>query len=258
VVLAAGAVNSAALLLASASTAHPRGLANSSGQVGRNYMCHRNSVMLALAPWRANPTVFQKTIGVNDFYRESGDPDFPWPLGHVQLLGKVTGEVLRAQRPRLPRTVARWFARHSVDWWLTTEDLASPDNRVTLTGDGRIRLSWTPSNLDAHARLLARWRRILRRIGFPFIFTQTMGIDAVAHQVGTARFGHDPTTSVLDPWCRAHEIDNLYVVDGSFMPSIAAVNPSLTIMAQALRVAGHIEARFAQGDWAPAQASQGA
>ena len=250
VVLAAGAVNSAAVLLASASREHPRGLANGSGQVGRNYMCHINSVMLGLAPRRANPTVFQKTIGVNDFYRESGDADFPWPLGHVQLLGKVTGKVLAAQRPRLPRMFAQWFGRHSVDWWLTTEDIASPDNRVTLGEDGRIRLSYTPNNVEAHAQLLSRWRAILRRIGFPLIFTQTMGIEAVAHQVGTARFGSDPATSVLDPFCRAHQLDNLYVVDGSFMPSIAAVNPSLTIMAQALRVAGHIEARFAHGDWA--------
>lgn len=250
VVLAAGAVNSAALLLASANDRHPEGLANGSGQVGRNYMCHMNSVMLALAPWRLNPTVFQKTIGVNDYYFESGDPAFPWPLGHVQLLGKVTGAVLEAQRPYLPRAVAGWVGRRSVDWWLTTEDIASPDNRVTLTGDGRIHLSYMPNNGDAHARLLSRWRAILRRSGFPLVFSQAMGIEAVAHQVGTARFGADPATSVLDPWCRAHQLDNLFVVDGSFMPSIAAVNPSLTIMAQALRVAEHLRARFARGDWA--------
>lgn len=252
VVVAAGAVNSAALLLASASERHRQGLANGSGQVGRNYMCHINSAMLGLAPWRRHETVFQKTIGVNDFYHESGDPDFPWPLGHVQLLGKVTGEVLKAERPWVPRTAANWFGRHSVDWWLTTEDIASPDNRVTLADDGRIRLTYAPNNMEAHVRLLARWRAVLHRIGFPFVFTQTMGIEAVAHQVGTARFGADPATSVLDPWCRAHEIENLFVVDGSFMPSIAAVNPSLTIMAQALRTAAHITARFAQGDWAQA------
>ncbi len=252
VVVAAGAVNSAALLLASASDVHRQGLANGSGQLGRNYMCHINSAMLALAPWRSHRTVFQKTIGVNDFYHESGEADFPWPLGHVQLLGKVTGELLKAQRPWLPRAAANWFGRHSVDWWLTTEDIASPDNRVTLTGDGRVRLAYTPNNMEAHARLLARWRSILRRIGFPLVFTQTMGIEAVAHQGGTARFGTDPATSVLDPWCRAHELENLFVVDGSFMPSIAAVNPSLTIMAQALRSAGHITARIAQGDRAGA------
>jgi len=252
VVVAAGAINSAALLLASASDAHPHGLANGSGQVGRNYMCHINSVMIGLRPGRPNGIVFQKTIGVNDFYHQSGDPAFPWPLGHVQLLGKVTGAVLEAQRPYLPRALAGWFGRHSVDWWLTTEDLASPDNRITLTRSGQIRVSYTANNRQAHERLLARWRRILRRIGFPLVFTQTMGIEAVAHQVGTLRFGADPATSVLDPYCRAHELDNLFVVDGSFMPSIAAVNPSLTIMAQALRVAEHIRTRCAQGDWAAA------
>jgi choline dehydrogenase-like flavoprotein len=250
VVVAAGAINSAALLLASASEVHPRGLANGSDQVGRNYMCHINSVMIGLRPWHANGIVFQKTIGVNDFYRESGDPAFPWPLGHVQLLGKVTGEILKAQRPRLPRAFTDWFGRRSVDWWLTTEDLASPDNRITLASSGQIRVSYTPNNMDAHTRLLACWRGILRRIGFPLVFTRTMGIEAVAHQVGTVRFGADPATSALDPYCRAHELDNLFVVDGGFMPSIAAVNPSLTIMAQALRVSEHIKARFAQGDWA--------
>lgn len=249
VIVAAGAVNSAALLLASASAAHPRGLANGSGLVGRNYMCHLNSVMLELAPWRSNPTVFQKTIGLNDFYDDSGDADFPFPLGHVQTLGKVTGAVLRAQRPHLPRRFADWFGRHSVDWWLTTEDLPRADNRVTLTGAGRIQLHYTPNNCEAHRRLLRKWRGLLRRIGFPLIFSQTLGIDGVAHQVGTLRFGTDPAASVLDPYGRAHDLDNLFVVDGSFMPSIAAVNPSLTIMAQALRVAEHLSARFAQGDW---------
>jgi choline dehydrogenase-like flavoprotein len=249
VVVACGAINSAALLLASASTAHPRGLANGSDQLGRNYMCHLNSVLLALSPWRRNATVFQKTIGVNDFYLDSGDPAFPYPLGHVQLLGKVTGAVLKAQRPHLPQPFADWFAAHSVDWWLTTEDLARPDNRVTLTERGQIRLSYTPNNTAAHARLLSVWKSVLRRIGFPFVFSQTLGIDAVAHQVGTARFGENPAQSVLDPWCRAHELENLFVVDASFMPSIAAVNPSLTIMAQALRVAEHLRTRFAAGHW---------
>lgn len=249
VVLAAGAVNSAVLLLASASDAHPRGLANGSDQVGRNYMCHLNSVMLALSPWRSNSTVFQKTIGVNDYYYDSGDPGFPYPLGHVQLLGKVTGAVLKAERPALPRAAAGWFGRHSVDWWLTTEDLARPDNRVTLTNTGQIRLSYTPNNVEAHTRLLTTWRKVLRRIGFPIVFSQKIGIEGVAHQVGTVRFGVDPAQSVLDPYCRTHEVDNLFVVDGSFMPSIAAVNPSLTIMAQAQRVGEYLKARFAQGDW---------
>ncbi len=249
VVLAAGAVNSAALLLASAANTHPHGLANGSGQLGRNYMCHLNSVMLALSPWNSHATVFQKTLGINDYYHDSGDAGFPYPLGHVQLLGKVTGAVLKAERPMLPGAIARWFGRHSVDWWLTTEDLARPENRVTLADNGQIRLSYTPNNLEAHARLLSTWRHVLRRIGFAFIFAQRIGIEGVAHQVGTARFGEDPAQSVLDPYCRAHELDNLFVVDGSFMPSIAAVNPSLTIMAQAQRVGEYLKARLAQGDW---------
>jgi choline dehydrogenase-like flavoprotein len=249
VVVAAGAINSAALLLASAGSAHPRGLANGSDQVGRNYMCHLSSVMLGLSPWRPNPTAFQKTIGINDFYNDSGDPDFPYPLGHVQSLGKVTGDILKVQRRWLPRPLAGWIAGHTFDWWLTTEDLARADNRVTLAPDGRIRVSYVPNNMAAHRRLLARWRRALRGIGFPIVLSQTMGIEAVAHQVGTVRFGTDPATSVLDPYCRTHEVDNLFVVDGGFMPSISAVNPSLTIMAQALRTADHLKARFAQGDW---------
>jgi choline dehydrogenase-like flavoprotein len=249
VVLAAGAINSAALLLASGSDAHPQGLANGSDQVGRNYMCHLSSVMLGLSPSQPNPTAFQKTIGINDFYSGSGDPEFPYPLGHVQLLGKVTGDILKAQRRWLPRALAGWIAGHTVDWWLTTEDLARPDNRVTLTPDGRIRVDYVPNNMQAHVRLLARWRHTLRSIGFPIVLSQTMGIEAVAHQVGTVRFGTDPAGSVLDPYCRAHQLDNLFVVDGGFMPSISAVNPSLTIMAHALRTADHLKTRFAHGDW---------
>ncbi len=205
--------------------------------------------MLALSPWRSHSTIFQKTIGVNDFYYDSGDSRFPYPLGHIQLLGKVTGAVLKAERPAVPRVAADWFGHHSVYWWLTTEDLARPDNRVTLTNTGQIRLSYTPNNVEAHTRLLSVWRSVLRRIGFPFIFSQRIGVEGVAHQVGTARFGEDPAQSVLDPYCRAHALDNLFVVDGSFMPSIAAVNPSLTIMAQAQRVGEYLKARLAQGDW---------
>ncbi|MHB1941540.1 MAG: GMC oxidoreductase [Acidiferrobacteraceae bacterium] len=246
-VLSAGAVNSAALLLASANERHPTGLGNASDHVGRNYMCHLNTVCIGIDPKRRNPTVFQKTIGCNDFYNDSGDPAFPYPLGHIQNLGKVTPEILKAQRPMMPQRLAAWVAHHSCDWWLSTEDLADPGNRVTLDRDGVIRISYQANNEAAHRRLVLRWRSILRRLGYPFIFTQRMGIEAVAHQVGTLRFGGDPRTSVLDLQCRAHEIDNLYVVDGSFMPSIAAVNPSLTIMANALRIAPAITARFSDG-----------
>ncbi len=220
VVLAAGAVNSAALLLASASEPFPEGLANRSGQVGRNYMCHLNSACMALKPHQENRAIFQKTLALNDFYEESGDPEYPYPLGHIQGLGKVTPSLLHAQRPRWPVPVSAWAASHSVDWWLTTEDLPDPDNRVTLDRSGRIHLNWHPKNRESHERLCRRWRSILHQAGFPAVFFQAMDISATAHQVGTCRFGEDPRTSVLDPSCRAHDLGNLYVVDASFMPSI--------------------------------------
>ncbi len=247
VVLAAGAVNSAALLLASRQPAWPQGLANAHGLAGRHYMCHRNSVCVAVDPRRRNPTVFQKTIGINDFYEDSGDADFPYALGHVQNLGKLTPEILEAQKSLWPEELARLVAHHSLDWWLTTEDLPDANNRVQVDDDGAIRLAYRPNNVDTHERLLAKWKTILRELGYPLVHSQTMGIEAVAHQAGTLRFGHDPASSVLDVNCRAHGVDNLYVVDASFMPSIAAVNPSLTVMANALRVADHVRARFAVG-----------
>ncbi|MBU2718788.1 GMC family oxidoreductase, partial [Acidithiobacillus ferridurans] len=250
VVLAAGAVHSAALLLASADATAPRGLANSSDQVGRNYMCHLNSACMALKAAQENTTVFQKTLAINDFYDDSGDPDYPYPLGHIQNLGKVTPALLHAQQPLLPIPVSAWTASHSVDWWLTTEDLPDADNRVTLDSDGQIRLAWQPKNRESHQRLCAQWRRILHQAGFPLVFFQAMDISATAHQVGTCRFGEDPKDSVLNPWCKTHDIDNLYVVDASFMPSISAVNPSLTIMANAIRVAAHLAERFKTGVWA--------
>ena len=247
VVLAAGAVNSAALLLASRQDPWPQGLANTNDLVGRHYMCHRNSVCVAVDPRRVNATVFQKTLGINDFYEHSGDPDFPYPLGHVQNLGKLTPEVLEAQKVHWPEELAKLVARHSLDWWLTTEDLPDRGNRVQVDGDGAIRLTYTPNNVATHERLIRRWESILHQLGYPLVKTQTMGIEAVAHQAGTLRFGHDPAESVLDANCRAHGVDNLYVVDASFMPSIAAVNPSLTVMANALRVAEHLRTRFAGG-----------
>lgn len=248
VVLAAGAIQSAALLLASATEQAPTGLANRSDQVGRRYLCHLNSACLAINPREANPTIFQKTIGINDFYDHSGEPEFPYPLGHIQNLGKVTPSVLRAQHPRIPRPLTRWIAHHSVDWWLTTEDLPVPENRVTLDRNGSIQLHWKPRNLESHLRLRNRWRSILHELGYPFVFFQQMGIEATAHQAGTLAFGEDPETSVLNPWCRAHDLDNLYVTDASFMPSISAVNPSLTVMANAIRVAHYVGERFSAGE----------
>lgn len=248
VVVACGAINSAALLLRSANAKHPNGLANGSGLVGRNFMKHTNGAMLAVGACE-NSTVFQKTMAVNDFYW--GEKDFPWPMGHVQLLGKANKELLALDAPKLaPGLVLDEMARHSVDWWMTAEDLPDPANRVRLT-DGRITLDYTENNLEAYERLVKRWQSVLKSVGCGKQFLQLgvylkkkIPLQGVAHQVGTCRFGTDPASSVLDPWCRAHEVANLYVVDGSFFPSSGAVNPSLTIMANALRVGDHLLERL--------------
>jgi choline dehydrogenase-like flavoprotein len=233
-VVSCGAVNSAALLLRSTSAAHPDGLANSSGQVGRNYMSHVHTSLLALAP-RRNTTTFQKTLAVNDYYH--GDDGWPYPLGTLWLIGKVRAPMLRATMRGLPNGVARAVAARSVDWWACSEDVPSPDRRVTLDPDGTIRVSWRPTNLRSHRRLVGLGRRMLRRAGYPVVLHRHMGPEFNAHQCGTARFGTDAGTSVLDPLCRTHDVENLFVVDSSFFPSSAVLNPVLTIAAQALRVA---------------------
>jgi choline dehydrogenase-like flavoprotein len=242
VVLAAGAINSAALLLRSANDAHPEGLANGSGQVGRNLMKHLNEALLGIST-KGNPTKFQKTMAVNDFYEGEGD-DFPYPMGHIQLLGKSNKDMLALDAPGFtPGMALDVMASHSIDWWMTGEDLPDPDNRVTVGPDGKIQVHYTENNTTGFERLIKRWSEILGDIDDNHAFLphhlylkKRIPIAGVAHQCGTARFGADPKTSVLDLNCRAHEIDNLYVVDGSFFPSSAAVNPSLTIMANALRV----------------------
>ncbi|HET7093431.1 MAG TPA: GMC family oxidoreductase, partial [Thermomicrobiales bacterium] len=260
IVSACGAVNSAALLLRSANDRHPNGLANASGLVGRNYMVHNNTALVAVDPRRRNPTIFQKTIALNDFYRAGADPFFPWPMGNVQPVGKVQAAMLAGAAPAAPKRLLAAIAARSVDWWVMSEDLPDPANRVTLAPDGRIRIHWRPNNLAAHERLLAAAKRMLRRAGYPILLHQKMGIETNSHQCGTARFGIDPATSVLDPFCRAHELDNLYVVDASFFPSSTAVNPALTIAAQALRVADEIRRRHlgcAAVEPAPAPAERG-
>jgi len=248
VVVSAGAINSAALLLRSANSAHPDGLANRSGQVGRNYMGHINSVLLAISA-TPNPTVFQKTLAVNDFY--FGDEAFPYPMGHISFVGKLDAVALSAGAPPVvPGMALDVMARHSLDFWLTSEDLPSPDNRVSLDRDGRITLSYTPNNVAGHTALIARLKALLQRLGTRHVVPRHLFVGeriplaGVAHQNGTVRFGHDPATSVLDRDCRAHDVDNLYVVDGSFFPSSGAVNPALTIMANALRVGDHLRARL--------------
>jgi choline dehydrogenase-like flavoprotein len=249
VVVSCGAINSAALLLRSADDRHPNGLANSSDQVGRNYMAHLNSVMLAISRCE-NPTVFQKTLGLNDFYFASRDWDFP--MGHISFVGKTDGNVLAAGAPKIvPGFTLELMAKHALDFWLTSEDLPDPDNRVTLTKDGGVRLSYTPNNLEGHKRLQSKLKGLLKHINctedllhMNAYIGKRIPLAGVAHQNGTARFGRDPKTSVLDVNCKAHDLDNLYVVDGSFFPSCGASNPALTIMANALRVGDHLLERM--------------
>jgi choline dehydrogenase-like flavoprotein len=235
-VVSCNAVNSAALLLRSADSGAPNGVANSSGVVGRNYMTHNQSALMALSRKKSKAT-FQKTIAINDFY--FGDVDFPFPMGQAQLLGKLQGGMLSADIPYLPNFVGSALARHSVDWLILSEDLPSPDNRVTLDG-ARIRLSVTPNNLQGHSRFVAKFAKILRRSGYPIVLTKALTAHATAHQCGTVRFGWEPTVAALDPFCRSFDHANLFVVDASFFPSSAAVNPALTIAAQALRAADHM------------------
>jgi choline dehydrogenase-like flavoprotein len=256
VVVSAGAINSAALLLRSASDRHPRGLANSSDVVGRHYMGHTNSVLMALSRC-PNPTVFQKTLGINDFY--FGTEDWPHPMGHISFVGKLDLHALKAGAPAIaPGWTLDLMAKHSLDFWLTSEDLPDPENRVTLDREGRIVLSYTPNNLEGHERLQKVLKQILSRgkckvhggdchqglFSRNLFIGERIPLAGVAHQNGTIRFGRDPKTSALDPSCRAHDVDNLYVVDGSFFPSSAAVNPALTIMANALRVGDHLMQRL--------------
>jgi len=257
VVVAGGAINSAALLLRSASDQHPRGLANGSDVVGRHYMGHINSVLMALSRC-PNPTVFQKSMAMNDFY--FGTPEWSFPMGHISFVGKLDGVTLSAGAPAIaPGWTLDLMGKHSLDFWLTSEDLPDPENRVTLDRDGRIVLAYTPNNGEGHKRLVGKLESLMRQqsscplhgrechqglFSRNLFLGQRIPLAGVAHQNGTIRFGHDPATSALDPTCKAHELDNLYVVDGSFFPSSGAVNPALTIMANALRVGDQIRERL--------------
>jgi choline dehydrogenase-like flavoprotein len=278
----AGAVNSAVILLASANEKHPHGLANSSDQVGRNFMYHQADALLALTTER-NEDSYTKTWGTNDFYLKDSDPDYPFPLGQVQPVGSFHFEMMKGDAPFFtPAIVLEGMKHYAVPWWLTTEDLPDPDNRVTLhnatplsvnnsqpgvsgahpstdTGSpnesspvtdaapGRIQLSYTPNNVESFERLKDRWVDVLKKAGHATTsvplhayFKKRIPIEGVGHQNGTCRMGVDPATSVLDIHCKAHDIDNLYVVDASFFVSASAVNPSLTIIANAIRVADHL------------------
>jgi choline dehydrogenase-like flavoprotein len=238
-VVSGGAVNSAALLLRSVSDQHRRGLGNSSGLLGRNYMVHNSTFFLAVNPARRNDTAWQKTLGLNDWY-EAG-PETPYPLGNLQMLGKLRAPMIKAARPWAPMPALKMVTDRSLDIYLTTEDLARPDNRVIVDSD-KIMINWTPNNLIPHRELIKRVSRAVRRAGYPIVLTERMGIATNSHMCGTAVAGTDPAASVLDPNCRSHDVKNLFVVDSSFFPSSAALNPALTIAANALRVAPTVTA----------------
>jgi len=238
VIVACGAVNSAALLLRSATDKHPQGLANSSGLVGRRYMAHLATMMQGFHPFRVNDTVFQKTVAINDFYLRG--PNGGFPLGQIQSQGRTHGVMAQTVAPWIPLwAYDAWVAR-GVDWLVMSEDLPRDDNRVIVAKDGRIRLQYQPNNLLEHQQLVKETKRILRRLGFWVVVAHSHRGRNTTHQCGTLVFGDDPRSSVLDSYCRAHDVENLFVVDASFFPSSAAVNPGLTIAAQALRVADHI------------------
>jgi choline dehydrogenase-like flavoprotein len=253
VVISAGAANSAKLLLNSATDAHPHGLANGSDQVGRNYMFHNCKAVVALSKEK-NDTVFQKTLGINDFY--FGAKDYEWPVGNIQMIGKSNAEAMRGEKPKATMLAPEWslsdVAKHAVDFWLTTEDVPTPENRVTTDGNGDIHLAYQMTNNDEADRLYAELKKILNHTGMAehhvlrknFYMDMSIPVAGCAHQAGTCRFGPDPATSVLDVNCKAHELDNLYVVDTSFFPSIGAVNPALTAMANAIRVGEHLLGRM--------------
>jgi choline dehydrogenase-like flavoprotein len=257
VALAAGAVNTAVILQASANPAHPNGLANGSDQVGRNYAFHTLTAMVSMTAAPVDST-FPKTLAVNDFYWRDPDGGFDYPMGHIQLLEYMTGQTLEGQvsdwlPPALvPDIFMNAVASRLLSFLIISEDLPMQDNRVRLSANGHITLEYTHNNLDGHDRLVAKLHQAL--VGFvdhahPFSqhhvqLDSLLPLYGTAHQVGTTRFGTDPQSSVLDPFCKAHELDNLYVVDSSFFVSAAAVNPTLTIVANAMRVGDHLKERL--------------
>ncbi|AZL60474.1 GMC family oxidoreductase [Tabrizicola piscis] len=236
VCLCAGAVMSAALLLASANDDHPSGLANRSDQVGRNFMNHNLTGMVAWNPLRRNRTVYEKTIQINDFYL-TGGPNGE-PLGNIQMLGRITGPIL-AGEAGLPLWLARHIADHSIHIMAMSEDLPDPNSRV-MWKNGGVVVDWRKTNVKAHDLLVQRLARAMRKAGWPIVLSRGFPKSKPSHQCGTARMGDDPATSVVDAQLKAHDLDNLYIVDASVLPTSAAVNPSLTIAALALRAGDHI------------------
>lgn len=238
-VLACGAVNTAGLLLKSANSQHPNGIGNGSDLVGRNYMVHNSTFMLAVDPRRRNDVAFQKTLALNDWYLGSGTSGFP--LGNVQMLGKIRAPMVRGMHPWLPAAIARYITDHSVDLYLTSEDLPDRENRVTFDRErNTIKVYWRPNNLRAPVELVRATKKAIHAAGYPFIFTQRMGIATNSHQCGTALMGNDQASSVVSVAGHLHEVDNVWLADSSPFPSSAAVNPALTIAANAMRVAENL------------------
>ena len=263
VVLACGAANTAKVLLMSANDAHPNGLANGSDQVGRNYMFHNCSAVLALSK-DENPTIFQKTLGLNDFYFAGNGRDYP--LGNIQMVGKSQAPMFRGEKPGETKLAPSWtlekVAKHAIDFWLSTEDLPLPENRVTVDRDGKLTLAYRSTNDEPKKELGEQLHWMLGKLGmeedglfhrFAYLKTE-IPVAGVAHQAGSRRMGADPASSVVNPDCRAHEVDNLYIVDTSVFPSIGAVNPALTAMANSLRVGDHLLDRVGAGMAAAATA----
>jgi choline dehydrogenase-like flavoprotein len=236
VILSAGAINSAAILLRSPAP-DGKGLANSSDQVGRNFMNHNSSAMLAIDPRQRNDSVYQKTLMLNDYYLSDGKGGRP--LGNVQLLGKIDGNILKSSVKRTPKFVLDFMASHAVDWYLMCEDLPDPESRIMVDGKGIV-MQWRRSNMQSLEGLTRIMRENFRACGYPIVLSRPFDKRTPSHQCGTVKMGNDPATSPLDPFCRSFDHKNLFVVDGGFLPHSAAVNPALSIAAQALRVADHI------------------
>lgn len=238
-VLACGAANTAALLLRSKTNSSPDGLSNSSGLVGKNYMVHNSTFFVALNPIKKNPTFWQKTLGLNDWYLAGKDNEYP--LGNLQMLGKLQGPMIKSARPMIPLWALDMATHHSLDIYLTTEDLPRLDNRVTVEGDRTV-VYWRPNNVEPHKELVKRVSKAVRKAGYPIVMTERMGIETNSHMCGTAVAGTDPKKSVVNEKCKSHDVDNMWIADGSFFPSSAALNPALTIAANALRIAPEIAA----------------
>lgn len=240
VILSAGAVQSSVLLLRSANDRYRNGLANSSDQVGRNFMNHNSSAVIGVSPTFRNTSIYQKTFAFNDFYLSDGEGGFP--LGNVQLLGRVSAKILKGSLPSAPEWLLNLVTGHAIDFYAMSEDIPNPESRVMVDGD-RIILQWQRTNWEAHLALVAKLKQILKSIGFPIVLARAFDKRTPSHQCGTVRIGNDPASAPLDPYCRSYDHNNLFVVDASFLPTSAAVNPALTVASQALRVADHIASK---------------